>query len=406
MKSSSSFLKDGEALRHRVTRDDLKNLPNEKEKLRILTLNTWTDPHLLPERMGAVCKTIKKEQCDIVVLQEVFSSGAHDTLEKELSAEYHIYRADHRTADLQVSWWGSLVPAALSFVLSALADAAGHGWLATLFTVLAALLIPWLFIRVVEATFLRQLHQKAFGTPARYWDWMALVVLLRKEKFLEGELEVRRPFAKPAYPYPTSLQGLPFYWFQMSFLRPGFMVLECRGKSQDVTVAACHCVIGDYQNTANPGRKIQVEGLLFELNNAAPDGNFAVLAGDFNAGSDQPELSLLRELGWVDAVEAHCASHHGGDSTAFRTWEAKNPYTRLTVPTEPDDRIDYCFLKLPPAGSSNQVTIQTAKLIGNKEPFLSDHYGVLVEVEAEVSGGGALRGGGGGKRAPSRNKSS
>ena len=111
MQPASSFLKDGETLRHRVTRETLDNLPAETEKLRILTLNTWTDAHLLKDRMEAIAATVQTETCDIVVLQECFSSGTNAILDAALGESYHIVHADHRTSDLQVTWWGSLVPA-------------------------------------------------------------------------------------------------------------------------------------------------------------------------------------------------------------------------------------------------------------------------------------------------------
>ena len=106
-----------------------------------------------------------------------------------------------------------------------------------------------------------------------------------------------------------------------------------------------------------------------------------MLTGDFNATEEQPEAAspkakpgikpkallevrMLREAGWVDAATA---VEPAAPLASLHTWDAQNPYTRLTVPHEPDARIDYCFLKPPaatsdPLGSPNRVTVKSVRL--------------------------------------------
>lgn len=87
-----------------------------------------------------------------------------------------------------------------------------------------------------------------------------------------------------------------------------------------------------------------------------------VLLGDLNASPDSPEVQLLREAGWTDAVTGP-------------TWDpSRNEHLRRHHPGGPPDRVDYIFL-------SPQVRLLQARVVLEREPHPSDHFGVLAEVE-------------------------
>ena len=81
----------------------------------------------------------------------------------------------------------------------------------------------------------------------------------------------------------------------------------------------------------------------------------------------QPELKLLKDDGWTDTVEEYCRKKHGGKTQEFRTWVAANPHTALTVPMEPDARIDYCWVKGPKREGDGlarrKIKIEEARLL-------------------------------------------
>lgn len=87
-----------------------------------------------------------------------------------------------------------------------------------------------------------------------------------------------------------------------------------------------------------------------------------ILLGDLNASPDSPEVQLLRDAGWTEAVTGP-------------TWDpSRNEHLRRHHPGGPPDRVDYVFV-------SPHVRLVRAQVVLDREPHPSDHFGVLAEVE-------------------------
>jgi endonuclease/exonuclease/phosphatase family metal-dependent hydrolase len=106
---------------------------------------------------------------------------------------------------------------------------------------------------------------------------------------------------------------------------------------------------------------------------APPGGLPPVLAGDFNAGPDTPEIAHLTDSGWTDAWTC------GGDGTAGFTFDRRNDYAREW--NEPDQRLDYLFVR-DAAGSGGPSPKNTRLAfttpVGGVWP--SDHFGVVTDL--------------------------
>ena len=54
---------------------------------------------------------------------------------------------------------------------------------------------------------------------------------------------------------------------------------------------------------------------------------------------------------------------------------------RRTEPAEEDARIDYCWVR---GQYAKTVAVRDVKIVANQAPYLSDHYGVLAELDVTV----------------------
>lgn len=88
----------------------------------------------------------------------------------------------------------------------------------------------------------------------------------------------------------------------------------------------------------------------------------ALLMGDLNAAPDSPEVQALRDAGWTEAATGP-------------TWDpARNEHLRRHHPGGAPARVDYLF-------ASPGVRIVEARVVLDREPHPSDHFGLLAEVE-------------------------
>lgn len=84
-----------------------------------------------------------------------------------------------------------------------------------------------------------------------------------------------------------------------------------------------------------------------------------LLMGDLNAAPDSPEVQSLRDAGWTDVPTGP-------------TWDpSRNEHLAGSGPPE---RVDYLFL-------SPHLELRHARVVMDREPHPSDHFGVLAEVE-------------------------
>jgi endonuclease/exonuclease/phosphatase family metal-dependent hydrolase len=95
----------------------------------------------------------------------------------------------------------------------------------------------------------------------------------------------------------------------------------------------------------------------------------AVLAGDFNACADAPEITRLTTTGWTDAWA------HAGDGTPGNTFDRANDYAREW--DEPDQRLDYLFVR---EGSLSPHMTRLAFATPHNGVWPSDHFGVMTDL--------------------------
>lgn len=121
-----------------------------------------------------------------------------------------------------------------------------------------------------------------------------------------------------------------------------------------------------------------------------------ILAGDFNAG---PQTSTIRYMTGRQALAGHSVHYHdaweiAGDGPGH-TWTVDNPLGAeeiRQVVGQPGHRrrIDYIFTGSWHAHPRARCEIRSAELVGNHPVdgvWLSDHYGVVVDVDVTKTGG-------------------
>jgi endonuclease/exonuclease/phosphatase family metal-dependent hydrolase len=122
-----------------------------------------------------------------------------------------------------------------------------------------------------------------------------------------------------------------------------------------------------------------------KLRRAAP----TVIAGDFDA---TPEADSLRYLTGRAVVDGHSVHYHdawavAGDGGPGHTWTSKNPLAarvvnQLVGQVPHARRIDYILVGSRHAHPGVAAQIRRCQVVLT-QPAVSDHYGVLAEVEVE-----------------------
>jgi endonuclease/exonuclease/phosphatase family metal-dependent hydrolase len=120
-----------------------------------------------------------------------------------------------------------------------------------------------------------------------------------------------------------------------------------------------------------------------------------IIAGDLNAG---PEAASIRYLSGIQSLYGRSVHYHdawavAGDGPGH-TWSVENPVAaaeidRLIGQPGLRRRIDYVFVGSAHAHPRARARILAARLVGTRPVdgvWLSDHAGVLVDVDVEVSG--------------------
>jgi len=120
-----------------------------------------------------------------------------------------------------------------------------------------------------------------------------------------------------------------------------------------------------------------------------------IVAGDLNAG---PDASSIRYLSGLQTLEGRSVHYHdawavAGDGPGH-TWSVDNPVAaaeidRLVGQPGHRRRIDYVFVGSGHAHPRARARILAARLVGDRPVdgvWLSDHAGVLVDLEVEAAG--------------------
>jgi endonuclease/exonuclease/phosphatase family metal-dependent hydrolase len=157
-----------------------------------------------------------------------------------------------------------------------------------------------------------------------------------------------------------------FLWFQHSFLRPSFLIGRVFNEETTLLlIVNCHLVIG----INNDYRIHQVKMLIEEIKKSVKkyNCNNVVLCGDFNSDEYNLEYQILKKEGFNDSIAEIL------NKEERVTWHNKNVNYYIKEYEEENKRIDYIWTLKNKAVSYSRCF--------DKEPFVSDHYGVSAKIE-------------------------
>ncbi len=133
----------------------------------------------------------------------------------------------------------------------------------------------------------------------------------------------------------------------------------------DLRVVSTHLTHGD--PAVNEAQAASLIAFVAAGDTSAP----VVVAGDFNAREDSPQIQALRAAGWIDTYRA---AHPDDPGHTCCTGDLTDPYQAL------DKRIDYIFL-VPGDGSlrvaDSRVILNLPASSGDGWLWASDHAGLL-----------------------------
>lgn len=160
--------------------------------------------------------------------------------------------------------------------------------------------------------------------------------------------------------------------------RKGAIVVatEYGGAFEGMLLVNLHFPYGGFGSASQRGRRAvkSRSKTLNDLNEELRDtSKRLVLVGDFNFGPDIAEANYdhLLSLGYVNISDEQV------------TWDPKNPLNKM-FPSATPQSIDHILLNKNFADSLSEsksdVIFKDLIQIGDKETYLSDHYGVLCEI--------------------------
>jgi endonuclease/exonuclease/phosphatase family metal-dependent hydrolase len=141
-------------------------------------------------------------------------------------------------------------------------------------------------------------------------------------------------------------------------------------------------VILDYPLGASAVRQAQVRQLTAFITETTSQRHPVVVCGDFNSPPESDEIRLLTGLSATPqpGLVFYDAWEMAGDGTAGYTWSNENPLAALAM--YPNRRFDYVLSAWPRLGAvGHPVHCQRLGVLPAEKPQLSDHYGVLADLQ-------------------------
>jgi endonuclease/exonuclease/phosphatase family metal-dependent hydrolase len=346
------------------------------QTLKVLSMNTWGITTLLPERMELLIAGLLSRTPDVVCLQEVFAPAARTAIASGLAKHYYILSANHDSLHYPTL---AYIPSAMILVIVSLfmhmSSAGASVWCLLL---LSAIFLPQVLCKLITSYIRYKTSSRpsisaldhAHAPKCDTFDFLATCVLVRKEHCGSLELVASTPFSFTQRAYPLNMQKPWTWWFQMSYLRPGFLIGRCTCKDDPsktlLLVVNVHLVVG----VTNIGRTGQVRCVLAAVEEAKRqyDCQRVVWCGDFNAHHTQPEISVMGQHGLADAAQLEDDVDHD----RLYTWHnEQNPFVQ---PGEPNARMDYVFY------CRRSFAVVHYERCFDRPPFVSDHFGVLAHL--------------------------
>ena len=317
--------------------------------MKVLTYNIQTTYNDSKERIQNIANTIKRSNSHIICLQEVSTPEMRNTINDHLGDEYYIFSSHNYDPEPFPTF--AFVPTMCFLILAIFTQ--------TLFKYVYILCSILFFPKYT--LFCLQFCNELFklGYEKRI-DCQGLCVLISKIVYKTPVVEEVSIFKNNGYQPEIDV----FRWFQITFLRPGYMFVSTFEKEGGRQIIVCNAHLA---MEGSPGRRLQQAEELTTTINDYHDKNpdsLIILAGDMNSDNDIAIQHLNNNL--ITCTE-----------TPVVTWDCSNPKTQSNLWSHTDlvfsRQIDYIFCK-----TSDTITTSAIGCIGHHgHQQFSDHYGLM-----------------------------
>ena len=304
--------------------------------MRLVTINTWGVPkHDLIGRMRKLTTGLKEYAPDIACLQEVAFPHVQGHIRNALSEDFHIVSSRHSQLRWPYVAYLPLVLLTLAFLTNALQL---RWWL-----VLVVCCHPFVIQKTVECV--------VKGS----FDHMGLTTLVHRSTCQSVQHIHTEAFVSDIRGYGLKWMNPFLWWFSMTFLRPGFMIVKTIG-IEDALVVNVHLAPED---DARHIRYVQVQ----RVNECVRRASFqhkctnVIIVGDLNDNKYSNTYRRLRLEADDNGSLIDAAPHVGA--------------------TFAEESIDHIFV-------SQKFHLRNSERIfdGAATPIISDHFGLLVDIHA------------------------
>ena len=332
-----------------------------RKNLSLITYNIETDLYN-DCRINNLLDEILLEKSDVVFLQEVATHKTRALINEKFKNNYHIILSGSYQLDNIPKI--SFMPSIFLLVLATVTDST---ILSTIATLASIVFFPYLTLPILSkvSDFCKDANEGRI-------DNQGLCILLSNEKFKDAEKICSKPFNDYGYSLELSL----FKWFQITFIRPGYMMVATTYNHKNMIVANIHLATG---NPAKSSRTNQVRELLNNL--VSYKNDIIIIGGDMNCKTIDPAYNIMSE------------NMNNLTPTEIITYSKDNKRTSSNCENAQIDflwtNIDFITVnravdKLSVIKSASQrlhnyLFADKIKQIG-KDSQNSDHYGLSVEI--------------------------
>eukprot|EP01083_Nonionella_stella_P067964 180108_1 len=335
--------------------------------IQVMTQNVFTDLELSLERINLLIDSLCNHSPDIFCLQEAALKQHRAALSSNnIEQQYYILCSNRFNVQYRFK---SYIPMIFFLTIAISLGLARHGQLSFICTVLillAVIVYPPVFIQVMSC-----FSPVAKQMANHELDRQGLVIGINKSlRDKQPNILKAEPFATLGYEFLfNELLGWVVRWVQYTYLRPGYMIVECG----DLLIVNAHFATG----VVNQTRMQQVKELDDIINGIVMEKQDTIsrifFCCDSNAHCDQPEMMYIeRHMQFVD-----CWKHCNPDKDGF-TWSKANELVNDgKFSDEPNQRVDYIWYKEQNTNNETKYNVNNTDLIATSKPYLSDHFGVL-----------------------------
>ena len=346
----------------------------------VMTQNVYTDIDEIPtSRIKLLIKTIERHNPDVFFLQEAALKQHRDVLNSKITKDYFLLSSQCRHVKYRLK---SYIPFIVLISISMLLMINGVSiTIVIIFQALGILLLPPIFIRFLAYCCCIKAAEQMINHEL---DHQGLMIGIKKVSdvlidaipvYLEAQ-----PFENLGYKFALNEIYLwPMTWIQFTYLRPGYLFV----KYGETLLINAHLATGQI----NSNRMEQVQELHEKINEITKseytDIKQIIIGCDCNAHDNQPEIRYIeQEMKFIDcwrkSNDNNCNDNNGYKENNGYTWCNQNELVANGKFKEDDQRIDYIFYR---DIEKQRYSASSSQLISTTKPYLSDHFGVLVEFQ-------------------------